>query len=204
MITPLVLAQLCADIYDDSKRPSWSNYWETDNVHVSHTVSGDTDILVLRGSVTAEDWMRDAEAFPQWHTGLGFLHSGFAACMDNVLAETQSALKGKELVVTGHSLGGARAKILAGLRVIAGLPISQVTAFGSPHPGFANLSRVIQKSGMIHTSYRNRNDPVPLVPGLLPFWSHSEPWKKVDVAPAINAFDPLRDHSISLYCAGLL
>lgn len=202
MTAPGILAQLCADLYDETKITSWANHWELDDVHVGHAVIGDTDVLVLRGSVDATDWIRDCEAVPQWHKDLGFLHSGFAAGMDDVLEETRDALKGKELVITGHSLGGARARILAGLRVINSPGVAQVTVFGSPKPGFINLSRVIQKSGMIHTSWRNRNDVVPLVPGILPWWSHPEPWGCVNVAPAVNAFDPLRDHSIKLYCAG--
>ena len=202
MIAAALLAGLCADLYDDTKASAWVHSWETDNVHIAHAQAEGADILVFRGSVEVQDWIRNANAFPEWHPNLGFVHAGFAAGLDEVMPEVQAAV-GDRVVITGHSLGGARARILAALRVIEGWPVEQVTVFGSPRPGFANIARVIQKSGMSHSSYRNRNDPVPLVPGVLPFWEHTEAWTPIDARPADTDFAPLRDHDIGLYVSGL-
>lgn len=201
-VSAALLAQLCADIYGVRETGYWHNYWEHEEVHVGHYRAGESDVLVFRGSAEPLDFIRDAEGWPVFHSQLGFLHAGFARHMDDVLAETREHL-GDRVVITGHSLGGARARILAALRVVHGLPVDQVCTFGSPRPGFVNVSRIIQKSGMVHESYRNRHDPVPLVPGIMPLWEHPEPWIELNEAPAVNAFDPLRDHSSQLYAAGL-
>lgn len=201
MIPASTLAQLCADSYDDTKRGTWADYWEIDDIHVCRAIVGDTDVLVFRGSDDATDWIRDAETWPVWHDKLGFVHAGFVRGMDDVLTETLQ-YTGPRVAITGHSLGGARARIMAALRIINGLPVNQLCVFGSPKPGFANVSRVIQKSGIPHASYRNRNDPVPMVPGILPMWQHPEPWATLDVKPADDSFESLRDHSIGLYLVG--
>lgn len=205
VIKPSILASLCCDIYDSSKKDEWLHYWDQDgggnDLHVAHTKIDDTDILVFRGTESLADWIADVEAWPTYHRQLGFLHFGFALYADAILEETTPLLGGR-VVITGHSLGGARARILAAHRIVNNLPVDQVCVFGSPKPGFANVSRVIQKSGIVHTSFRNRNDPVPLVPGILPMWVHSEDWTVLDAAPAESNLEALRDHSSSLYLAG--
>jgi hypothetical protein len=200
--TALALAQQCAQIY--ASAAGWLHYWETDDVVVGHAQVDGTDVLVLRGSVTAEDWLRDAEALPAWHPQLGFCHGGFLRGMDDVFAEVR-AVVGSKVAITGHSLGGARARILAGLFACNGLPLETLCVFGSPKPAFANLARVIEKSGTSHISYRNRNDVVPLAPiTVAPVFDfvHTENWIALNAAPAQTNFEPLRDHSIELYVQG--
>jgi len=201
MVDPHVLAQLCADIYDAPDAHPWLNYWTKDDVVVGHIRIGDVDVLVLRGSVTAIDWMRDCEAWPGKHPQLGYVHSGFMSGMDDVFAETR-AVVGTNLVITGHSLGGARARLLAALYVVNDMPIDQVTVFGSPYPGFLQVSTIIRRVP-IHTSYRNREDPVPLIPHILPEWQHPEPWIAVNCAAINPAFDDIQDHQIALYVKAL-
>lgn len=199
-ITPLMLAQASKEIYS-APASAYHNYWETDSVVIGHECVGDTSFLTLRGSLTTEDWLRDAEAIPEWHSQLGFVHSGFLQGMDEVFANVRKVVQ-PNVVITGHSLGGARARILAALfavnnQHIAGTSL-EVCTFGSPKPGFINLARIIQKSGMKHTSYRNRNDIVPTLPFILP-WEHTEPWIALDAAPEDSDLEPLRDHSCDLY-----
>jgi len=201
MVDPHILAQLCADIYDAPDAHPWLNYWTKDDVVVGHIRIGDVDVLVLRGSVTAIDWMRDCEAWPGKHPQLGYVHSGFMSGMDDVFAETR-AVVGTNLVITGHSLGGARARLLAALYVANNLPVQQVTVFGSPRPGFLQVSTLIRRVP-IHTSYRNRNDPVPLVPTIFPEWQHPEPWIQVDSPLADDVLEGAHGHAIHLYVKAL-
>ncbi len=196
MITALDCARLAHAIY--APGAEFSKVLATDNVVVGLARVGDTDVIALRGSVTAGDWIADAEALPVWHSGLGFVHAGFIAGMDDVFNAVRGAV-GPKVAITGHSLGGARARLLAALYAVAGLPVEMLCVFGSPKPGFANVARVIQKSGMPHYSYRNRNDVVPLMAAILPFWAHTEDWVAVSAAPATNNLEPLRDHSSALY-----
>jgi hypothetical protein len=204
VILARALAQLCSDIYDESKKAQWLHYWEKDDVVVGHiALECGTDVIVFRGSEQSIDWVRNLELWPTWYDGLGYLHAGFSQGIEEVVADTASCLGGK-VVVTGHSLGGARARIFAAMRHIRGLAIDQVTVFGSPKPGFGKLSEVIQTSGMVHTSYRHGSDPVPELPGILPFWQHPEPWS--DLLSHDNSDEGLieiGDHFMAGYIAAL-
>jgi hypothetical protein len=202
-LAPFALAKLSARIY--ASAAGWLHYWSYDDVIVGHTQMDGSDVLVLRGSATTEDWMRDCEAIPAWHPQLGFCHAGFLAGMDEVFAEVR-AVVGPQVAITGHSLGAARARILAALFACNQLPVDQLCVFGSPKPAFVNLARIIRKSGMAHASYRNRNDVVPTVPlTVAPFldFVHTEDWTPLDAAPADTNLEPLRDHNIDLYVQGL-
>lgn len=198
-ITKLMMAEACENIY--SQAAGWDHYWDLDDVVVAHQRIDDTDLIVLRGSLTIEDWVRDGLAVPAWHDQLGFVHAGFLKGMDDVFAEVRKVV-GQKLVICGHSLGGSRARILAGLFIVNGLNTGTLHTFGSPKPGFINLARIIQKSGWDHSSDRNRNDVVPTF-AMLPYWEHTEPWTAVNAAPAQDDLEPLRDHSISLYVKAL-
>lgn len=204
MIAALRLAELSALIYADTT--SWLNYWQTNDVVIGHVKEGDIDILVLRGSVTAKDWMLDASAVPVWHEQLGFVHAGFLAGIDDVFAEVRNVV-GQKVAITGHSLGGARARILAALFAVNGPGrVVQLCTFGSPKPAFVNLARIIQKAIPNHSSYRNRNDIVPTVPlSFPPFldFVHTEDWIALDAAPAEDDLQALRDHSSALYVKAL-
>jgi pimeloyl-ACP methyl ester carboxylesterase len=140
-----------------------------------------------------------------WHSKLGFCHAGFLYGMDDVLEELRPYIK-KGVVITGHSLGGAHARILAGLLAYEKFEVGMLCVFGSPKPAFINLARIIQKSGMQHFSYRNRNDVVPDMPlSVFPFFDfqHTEAYTPLDAAPSEDNLEPLRDHSIKLYYTAL-
>lgn len=201
MISPIVLAQACADAYADAPA-GFDHLWEFSGTHAAHRKIEGADLIVFRGSKDAEDWMRDAEAVPIWDSRLGFVHGGFMAGMYDVLAAVTLATSNR-LVVTGHSLGGARARILAALVAYSGSPVLQCTVFGSPRPGFANLSRILQKSKTPLSSYRNREDPVPLVPFMGGLYVHPDQWIALDAHAAPGDLEPLRDHHIALYQEGL-
>ena len=201
MITPLQSAQLSAEIYA-CVPGDWDHWWEHDGVICAHRIITGQDTLTFMGSKLAIDFVRDAESWPAWDNELGFCHYGFVDEIDDVLAEVMPHIT-RPLVIQGHSLGGSRARIAAAKLAYRGKPAARVCVFGSPKPGFANVARVLQKSNTEHASYRNRCDVVPLLPGVLPFWSHTESWLSLDAAPAVSDLEPLRDHSISLYVQGL-
>lgn len=212
-MTDLEHAGLCARIYaaDASTDKFWAHYWTAADIVCGHVQLDGVDYLVFRGSVTPEDWMRDMDAIPAWHAKLGFVHAGFYEGLDTLYPLITAAV-GKSIVVLGHSLGAARACDVAGLfaydAAAAGLPcpVQTLCTFGQPKPGFVNLARLITKSGMAHRSYRNRNDPVPLVPftiAALMDFVHTEDWIALDAAPSPTDLEPLRDHHIGLYVQGL-
>ena len=198
MISDLECAEFCQQIYTSAN--GWDHYWAMDDVVIGHKQLDGVDVIALRGSLTAEDWERDIYAYPRYTRQLGFIHSGFWIGMENALQEVQEVLT-KPSVITGHSLGGARARILAGLLVVANKVPAKLCVFGSPKAGFSKHAKVIDDSGMEHISYRNANDPVPLLPAILPMWRHTEQWKWL-MKPAPSGNFP-EDHKLQYYVEGL-
>jgi hypothetical protein len=190
-----------------------------------------TDIIVLRGSTTQQDWLRDFEAVadpfgagfiqhffgfpssgkPDLDTALGPCHPGFLAGMDAAYAAMQSML-GESVIVCGHSLGAGRAAILTGLMVAAGkLPRACVT-FGQPRPGFPQLAKLI--SAVPQRSYCNGSadgiilDMVTEVPVALgpEDYVHPHPLTRVCEEPNVAWFEKwgiFAYHGMPLYLAAL-
>ena len=138
---------------------------------------GDIDVIILRGSVTQQDWFRDLDAMtnpfpgtlkrledvlhyigfaldekPLSHPFLGPVHPGFFAGMEDAFAAMRPRL-GRKTIVAGHSLGAARAAILTGLMVHAGIPPMACVTFGQPRPGFPPLAQLI--ADVPQRSYQN-------------------------------------------------
>ena len=103
------------------------------------------------------------------------------------------------VTLTGHSLGAARACILAGELAALSRPIAELILFGCPRPGFATLASMVQQSVQRIASYRNGNDPVTQVPWLLGWYKHVvEP-----TAIGHAELDPIDAHFIARYHAAL-
>jgi len=202
-------AALCAELYDHPVPEAWDRLWSGGEVICAVRRLAGTCVLIFRGSVTTLDWMRDLQALPKWDPEVGFCHGGFLEQIDTALAEAIPALTAGSpplpVTVTGHSLGAARARIAAAKLAARGLNVEQLCTFGSPRPGFANVRRVIEKSGMAHRSFRNGHDPVCLVPfpilPVLPF-EHTEDWTAFWEHADGDDLRPERDHAIGLYVAG--
>ena len=201
MIQPAVLAQICADAY--APEPAgFDQVWDFAGCHACARKVGEVDVIAFRGSLDVLDWLRDVEAFPLWDYRVGFVHGGFMIGVNDVLSAV-AVHCGPRIVVTGHSLGGARARILAALLAYSGRPVEQCTVFGSPRPGGDGLARVLQKSGTPLASYRNCTDPVPLVPFMGGLYEHPDKWISLDSHAAPNDLEPLRNHHMTRYLDGL-
>lgn len=201
MLTPLQCAQLSAEVYE-APASAWDHYWDVDGVVLAHRRIAGQDALVFRGSATAEDWARDFIAVPVVDLEVGLVHAGFVAGMDDLLAQVQYTLKGP-YVITGHSLGGARARIAAAKLLGRGFSVAQVCVFGSPKPGFGRLAAAFNGRPCIHQSFRHGEDPVPNLP-FGSMWKHTEPWQALpDVSPTKDLADDLLDHRVSNYVQGL-
>ncbi len=154
------LAQLCRGLYayPGDLPVSWDHldYGDGDGVCWAVKVLGDTDVLVFRGSVTLQDWLRDlgAWATPWGHDLLGPVHPGFFLGMEQVYAEVLTFLvPGRDVVVAGHSLGAARATLLTGMMCARGRAPAARVVFGEPKPGFARLQDLLLP--VPARSYRN-------------------------------------------------
>lgn len=207
MITAIQAVEMAAEVYD-APPSAWDHYWDSDGVVLAHRVVGADHVLAFRGSVTAMDWARDAAAVPVVDREVGMVHGGFAAGLDGALAKAMAVITdGAPISLTGHSLGGARARISAAKLMLRGLRVVSVHVFGSPKPGFGRIARIIGAGDCLHMSYRHGEDPVPsLPPGGL--WEHTEPWKQLpDVTPSEDGLaevvDDLFDHRIDNYVKGI-
>lgn len=181
----------------------WIKSFYIGDVWLSLTRIDDDFVAVLRGSITAEDWIRDFEAMPEFHHKLGWCHAGFLAGMDDMFAAIKNITGGDALSFTGHSLGGARARILAGLFIVNKLPVKNLVTFGSPKPAFPQLAEIVFSSSISHVSYRNNNDIVPTLPETMPFllnFVHTENYIQLINNLTISGID---DHNIDLYIKGL-
>jgi hypothetical protein len=204
-------AMWCVGLYNYSGQPSvnWDHVdaGEDDDVCWAVKRVGEVDIVVLRGSATLEDWIRDADAMaitPATHPVLGSVHAGFYAGMEKVCEEVL-ARNPKNLIITGHSLGGARATILTALLKANGKPPLARVTFGEPRPGFAELADYLED--VPGRAYCNGNDYVTKLPfsitGMFPY-VHPTPLIAVAAAPAPgDPWGPFAPHHSQLYAEAL-
>ena len=201
-MNPLNYAIACKASYN-LQDTQWIKTYLVDDVWLSLTrIDGDY-VCVMRGSQSAEDWIRDVETIPEFHNKLGYCHAGFIKGMDDLFNSVKNITGGDPCSFTGHSLGGARARILAGLFIVNKLPVKNLVTFGSPKPAFPQLAEIISSSNINHVSYRNNNDIVPTLPETLPpifNFVHTEKYIQIAGERGYGIFE---DHSIDLYIRGL-
>ena len=201
MISPAYAAWLCEAIYDPIRPDTFSDVQNHDAVTVGLSSANGMTCITFAGSESGLDWLRDFEAVPWEHPQLGVLHAGFWQGMEPAFEALRPHLCGP-VAVQGHSLGCAHASILAGLCAVNGLRVDQLTLFAPPRPGYAQFRSIVQKHTGKVLAYRNGPDPVPEVPIPIPGF----PWMQIadlihlEESPGgIEALDPARWHSISLY-----
>jgi lipase (class 3) len=211
MITDALLAQLCAAIYDG---PAGFDLFETgtnsDGVCYGIKRTEGVDIVVLRGSVTLQDWLRDFNAWGRVvECRLGPVHPGFAAGMEMTWLRLQGQI-GQRSIITGHSLGAARAAILTGLMTLDNrAPLARVV-MGEPKAGFAQLADIVRKSpGRSYSNGANgKHDLVVDVPFTFPPEEYVRPSELIRVSAAptgaiLSRLGVFALHHIPLYAAGI-
>jgi hypothetical protein len=111
-------AALCRGIYAYPTDPptAWDYRQSTAGIEWGVRLDGGRAFVVFRGSESILDWLRDLVGFaPSVGAGdLGQMWGGFLIGMEYAWAEIAPLVKGHdELVLTGHSLGAARADVAA-------------------------------------------------------------------------------------------
>lgn len=156
-----------------------------DSVLVGQTVGG--VVVSFRGTMppndadpslailAAEDWFNDADlVLTSVPYAAGKIHSGFAKSLDNLWEGLSSAFSsayqnGDQIVITGHSKGGALAALatqrLAFENVIPpGAAPTNVITFGAARAGDENFATAYNTAIPNHWRFEHRNDVVPHLP----------------------------------------
>lgn len=163
MISDHDAAKLCAAIYDypSDQSAAFDHYddgTEDDHVCWAFKRFPNVDVIVMRGSVSRIDWLRDFDVWvnPFGDKKLRHVHPGFLLGMRNTWEEVASMLDGRPVIVTGHSLGAARAAILTAIMTLEGKAPVRRVVFGEPKPGFLDFNGLI--ASVPGASYCNGDD----------------------------------------------
>jgi hypothetical protein len=132
----------------------------------------DEDQLVVsfRGSVTVNDWIKNAAVELVPWAAEGLVHAGFLNALEVIWEQLLPLLneraKGRTVWFTGHSLGGALALLaLLRWRVASGRKADGLYTFGMPKVGDAVFAKAVVKHHGEHAfTLLNEGDFVPWLP----------------------------------------
>jgi hypothetical protein len=143
---------------------------------VGYDPSKDQIVLSFRGSFNIENWLNNLEFWYTSYPGVssGYVHSGFYEgwnfMYDYVMADV-AVMKAQnptaDILVTGHSLGGAFACLAAlDIKNTLGMTVSVIT-FGEPRWCNQNVVKYFESKINYWWRVVNENDIVPTIP---PSW----------------------------------
>jgi len=201
------------------------NYVFFDNAGAQgHAACNDTDlILTCRGTqpTSVNDLLADLDTIPKTH-GFGFVHSGFRKEARKIMPMMFNYVKrypGRNIWITGHSLGAAMATYIAQELEFANLTPKMLFTYGSPRVG---SQKYVDYFPVEHHRFVNCNDGVTNVPPVfLGFRHHGSlhyinfygnireltQWQRIKDKWRAHIrswkqgkwVDAIEDHSISLY-----
>ena len=122
--------------------------------------------LVIQGSCTPEDNIIDVK-FLKKKFGDAAFHRGFLEATDSLWPQLKNVIADYEgdLILCGHSLGGAIAQIIA-----SRVEVSRLVTFGAPRVAGCEILGLIASP---YTRYVNCCDAVPMLPPKLLGFSHT-------------------------------
>jgi|GEM_PF-4381107 len=143
--------------------------------------TGNTLVVALRGTDDFQDWIKNLDVDKVRAFG-GRVHRGFLSIVKNIYSEAEQAIDSldspslKKLKVTGHSLGGALATLLAAKlqaeKAFLHTKEISVVGFGGPRVGDIDFYNSYELRDNLQL-YINEADPVPLVPLLNQGYVHT-------------------------------
>ena len=128
---------------------------------------GDCLVIACRGTADIRDVITDVDVARENIQGTD-IHRGFYRSTDSVVKDVFSAITdaaGKPVIITGHSLGGSQAAILAERLRYLGVTVNAVYTFGKPRVGCKAWALDYNAKNPF-PSFRvtNSTDPVPWLP----------------------------------------
>jgi hypothetical protein len=168
-------------------------------------ITPDADALdvAIRGTrpTVLADWVRDVSGWPSYsiqHPRLGGCHAGFLGAAVGLWGLLAPLVSGRRVRLTGHSMGGADAVLIAGLMVDDAQPPELLVTWEAPRAGGHMLRAML--AGVEVRQYKFGNDPVPDVPWAPLIYEHvREPL--IVIGEPMG--DPIACHSIARAVAWL-
>lgn len=174
----LVLAELSDAAYDDHAKDAVLGLFRVEQrIHEKNTAAlilrgAGSTVVAFRGSDDSLDWRSNVQVkLNPLHVGgigCGRVHTGFRRALGAVEEELLARIGDHELDplwITGHSLGGALAVLLALRLEMMGRKIQGVYTFGQPRVGDDEFAvRVEERLAGRYFRIAHSADPVPLVP----------------------------------------
>jgi triacylglycerol lipase len=168
-----------------------------------------TAIVAFRGTETIWDWIDDIDAVPVPNLsvpGGGLVHMGFQLVYEHIRQSMAGCLANcagvKNILVTGHSLGGALA-VLAGFQMVKSLTpgiIPLLYTFAGPRTGNPDFSTKFNAAIPECNRIVNFMDVVPQVP-LPPIYEHVG--QETLVHGGFKPLDITYAHHLTTYLTGL-
>lgn len=130
-------------------------------------VLAEKNVIAFRGTDEPLDALRDLRIFPLWKKELGWCPAGFLKAGERLITKVMSecwnrGIKQQDLILAGHSLGGAVALIVAALMVRDEFYPREIVTFGAPRCG---RLKILDDTAV--TMYRHGKDIVPMIPPLM-------------------------------------
>lgn len=125
-------------------------------------------ILALRGTQTLPDVSDDARLYQVDFEFGGQIHAGFSEVYLQIKDAVLDSLRKhsfSEIIVCGHSLGGAVAALLTvALATASDAPLIDLICFATPRVGDEAFCTVLSRSARAHVRVQNSADVVPQLP----------------------------------------
>jgi pimeloyl-ACP methyl ester carboxylesterase len=181
----LTAAKLARAVYDD---PCDYQLYQRDG----------TTWLAIEGSDELIDWRRNFEfLLTSSDTHLGFANYA-TLLMAQMLASGVVLDPTHRVIITGHSLGGAVASIIAA-HLQDHIPDLHLVTFGSPRPGGSRFSKRLK---LPHHRYVHGDDIVPHLPSRLLGFRHTTVAMPLPI-PRDSALMGIADHAMDGYVMAL-
>ncbi len=175
----LSLALACKLAYESEQRVratcvgsgrSWgftsSQFIDVDDTQCFVALTPEIALVSFRGTESRGDWLRNVNV-PGRTRDYGVVHRGFLGAFQAVESRLRSALAGiagRKLVLTGHSLGGALATVMAA-EWQSFMPASLIVTYGQPAVGSGAFRMfILQHYTGNFFRFVNDDDIVPRVP----------------------------------------
>lgn len=186
----LKCAELCSQVYKEGS--NWIYEYKSEQKIL---------YIAIRGTSSIGDWKKNLSfLFKHEDTHDGFKRNAWSIAIDILLSGVMKEIqKDCQIILAGHSLGGATAVVLLDLLQNYYKNIAVVT-FGAPRPGGRMLRKRL--SAQVHYRFVYGSDIVPFTPPVAHGYVHTHPSIILSDLES-KAFDFVDDHFMDRYMRAL-